>query len=181
MMLFLSHASADGALCEEIERHLSVLGVHTYLAEHDNQAGRLLVDKIREAIRRSDLVVVLLTRAAYQSDYVKQEVGVALEAGKLVIPMLDVTVERDPSRSDMLTGIEHISLDPAAPTSALAALSDRVASLAAQQTQRSAARKTADSATAEEWLLLAAAVVLIVASVYVGIQLAKSSTASLPT
>jgi hypothetical protein len=67
-------------------------GMEVYLAEHDVQAGESLAMNVRSAIRRSDAIVVLLTKSGAASAYVHQEVGVAVEAGKLVIPIVETGV-----------------------------------------------------------------------------------------
>jgi hypothetical protein len=87
--VFISHSSKDRQTVELIASRVSTLGIATYLYEHDPQPGTLLADKIKKAIRRTDAVVVLLTRKGAASPYVQQEVGVALAADKLVIPLVE--------------------------------------------------------------------------------------------
>src|SRR5450631_3067324 len=121
-----SHASADRSLGEAIKTRVAHLGVETWLAEHDHQAGRRLEDKVHAALRRSTLLVVLLTRAGFDSHYVQQEIGAARHAGTLVIPMVDLTVDTDNDMA-MLEGVEWISFDPDAPADAISQLTDQVA------------------------------------------------------
>jgi hypothetical protein len=151
MLVFLSHATADDAITESIRRHLSALGVEVYCAEHDNQAGRPLTDKVVGAIRRSDLVVVLLTLQGYDSAYVQQEVGIARAAGKLVVPLLDPGLTE--KSLGVLQGVEYIELDPVEPAGDVVSLAERVAGIARQQ-QR------------DELILVAGAVVLIALLIY---------------
>ena len=94
MQLFLSHATADSELVGRIHTELTPLGTAVYLAEHDNQAGTNVHAKIVDALRASDLVIVLLTQAGFDSRYVQQEIGAALNAGKLVIPLVTGAVAR---------------------------------------------------------------------------------------
>jgi len=73
-----------------------------YLAEHDVQAGESLAMKVRSAIRRSDAIVVLLTKSGAASAYVHQEVGVAVEAGRPVIPIVETGVSGRPHQGALL-------------------------------------------------------------------------------
>lgn len=88
MELFLSHATADTALVSTLAVKLQPLGVRLYATEHDGQAGVNVHDKIKDAIRRSDLVIVLLTEAGYMSNYVMQEIGFSQQTNRLTIPIV---------------------------------------------------------------------------------------------
>lgn len=151
MLVFLSHATADHAITEAIRRHLSALGVDVYCAEHDNQAGNRLTDKVVGAVRRSDLVVVLLTPRGYDSAYVQQEIGIARAAGKLVVPLLDPALAK--TSLGVLEDVEYIELDPVNPTEGVVMLAERVAGIARRQ-QR------------DELILVAGAVVLVAMLIY---------------
>jgi hypothetical protein len=85
---FLSHSMKDQAVVELLKQQIDALGVELYLAEHDPQPGRLLADKVSEAIGRSDAVVVLLTANGAAAPFVQQEIGIARHAGKLVVPIV---------------------------------------------------------------------------------------------
>jgi hypothetical protein len=81
----------------------------------------LLKDKLERAIRRSDSVVVLLSENGTASQAVQQEVGIAIAARKLIIPLVQVGTP-DASLA-MLQGLEYIAFDPAAPHDAMSKLS----------------------------------------------------------
>ena len=131
MQLFLSHATADGELVARIQSELAPLGAAVYMAEHDNQAGVNVHAKIGEALRASDLVIVLLTEAGFDSRYVHQEIGAALNAEKLVIPLVTGAV----ARADLgeLQGIEYIVLDRKDPAQAMRRLTERIDGLQVQR------------------------------------------------
>lgn len=131
MQLFLSHATADGQIVDRIQAELTPLGASVYLAEHDNQAGVNVHAKIGDALRASDLVIVLLTQAGFDSRYVQQEIGAALNAGKLVIPLVAGTVAR--ADLGMLQGVEYIVIDQGDPAEAMQRLSGRIANLQRQR------------------------------------------------
>src|ERR1022692_2522387 len=90
---FLSHSMKDHAVVELLKQQIEALGVDLYLAEHDPQPGRPLVDKVTEAIRRSDAMVVLLTEAGVAAPFVQQEIGVAHCAHKLIVPIVQAGID----------------------------------------------------------------------------------------
>jgi len=134
MELFLSHATADADLVGLITSRLEPLGVVVYAAEHDNQAGTNVHAKVADALRRCDLMVVLLTAAGYNSHYVHQEIGFAQRANKLTIPMVTSVAAR--RGLGMLEGIEYIQVDEDEPSEALQKLSHRVAHIKHSRQQR---------------------------------------------
>jgi hypothetical protein len=88
--------------------------VEPYLAQHDHRAGEQLSSTVRAAIGQSVAVLVLPTQNAYESAYVHQEIGVALERQRLVIPLLDPSLRS--ADLGMLQGIHWISFDLYRPT-----------------------------------------------------------------
>ena len=141
MQLFLSHATVDRHLVETIQARLTPLGVNVYA-------------KIQDAIRRSDLMVVLLTKSGDSSHYVHQEIGYAKRDGKLIIPLVTSDVSRN--GLGMLEGIEYIVVDDEDPAEALQQLSNRIASLA-----RSRAQQHQDQLVMAGMILIAVGVFLI--------------------
>jgi hypothetical protein len=131
MELFLSHATSDAAIVSDIRSRLAAVGVGVYTAEHDVRAGHNVHDKIDQAIRRCDVMVVLLTKAGNDSSYVHQEIGFAKRAVKLIIPVVTPEVAR--AGLGMLEGIEYIVVDENDPSSALHVLSGRIEQLARQK------------------------------------------------
>jgi hypothetical protein len=134
MQIFLSHATADREITSRIQRQLGDLGVSVYLAEHDQQAGRLLSDKVKASLFESHLVVALLTPAGFDSRYVHQEIGAAAAAGRIVIPLVDTSVQSEDL--GMLNGLEYIVLDQEKPLLAMNLLTERVVALAQAQQDR---------------------------------------------
>ncbi|MDO8363918.1 MAG: toll/interleukin-1 receptor domain-containing protein [Actinomycetota bacterium] len=119
--IFFSHSSKDAVWVEHLRQQALASGVEVYLAEHDVSPGVLLSDKVRAQIERSDAMLVLLTQNSWQSAYVQQEIGLALQAKKLVIPI--VTPDAAHLDRGLLVGVEYILLEPEAPQEALAKLS----------------------------------------------------------
>jgi hypothetical protein len=105
-MLFVSHATADGAVLTWVTAQIEAMGIHPYLAEHDPQPGRNLGDKVIAAINDSDAMLVLLTRQGFESTFVQQEIGAARHAGKPILALVDQAI-LDRNRA-MLDGAEVI-------------------------------------------------------------------------
>lgn len=80
-LVFVSHATADKwlaiTLCEKIE----ALGAKTFRDDRDIAGGEDIPDAIREAIDRSDEMLILLTPKSVQSPWVLVEVGAAWQRG----------------------------------------------------------------------------------------------------
>jgi len=61
-----------------------------YVAEEDLQPGRLLMsDKIKTQIQNCEDFMVLLTHNAVSSDPIRQEIKIARDAGKRIIPIVE--------------------------------------------------------------------------------------------
>lgn len=155
--VFISHSSSDAVWVDWIAVQARTLGVEPYLAQHDPNPGTVLSTKVREAIRASDAVVVLLTTSSINSPYVHQEVGVAIEQGKLVVPVVDPALAG--TSLAMLDGLEYIAFDFAAPAAGTSALVAQLQEIGTLATRRDAAAQLHDLATA---LLVAAAVLALV-------------------
>jgi len=147
--VFISHSSADRRWVEWIAVQAQALGVVPYLAEHDPKPGTSLSEKVREAIRQSDAMIVLLTTSGMDSPYVHQEIGVAVEQGKLVVPLVHPAVQ---NRSlAMLDGKEYILFDfddPRDGSSSLILKLQELASAAAARDTRQQLRENLEVAFA---------------------------------
>jgi hypothetical protein len=108
-VIFFSHSAGDLPWCEWLAAEAEKLGVEVYLAEHDQQPGRPLADKVERNIKRCDALVVLLTHNTTSSSYVHQEIGFARGHSKLVIPLVQPGVGAD--QLSMLAGAEYIEFD----------------------------------------------------------------------
>jgi len=129
--IFFSHSNNDRHWCEWLAEDAGSIGVTAYLAEHDQQPGRMLAEKVEANIARSEAVVVLLTDNSANSAYVQQEIGFALAHKKLVIPLVR------PGLSDeklaMLKGLEYIEFDFENPRPARESLAAELGRVAERQ------------------------------------------------
>jgi len=118
--IFLSHSAADAAWVKWIKANAHQVGIEVYLYEHDPQPGRLVADKVQDAIKACDALVVLLTGNSQFSPYVQQEVGAAKALNKRVIPLVQPGIGQ--SSLAMLQGVEYIPFDFCNPQPALSTL-----------------------------------------------------------
>jgi hypothetical protein len=129
--VFISHATRDRVWVDRVAKQVVAMGIHPYLAEHDPQLGRLLSDKVQEEISHSAAMLVLLTEAGHDSNYVHQEIGYALANGVLVIAL--VAPEIDRTTLGMLGGIEYLPFDFDDPKDAIAPLTQALLRIATEQ------------------------------------------------
>jgi len=116
--VFVSHATKDEAHVALVRQQMEALGISVYLAEHDPQPGTVLAEKVRAAIHRCQAVLVLITTASINSAYVQQEIGIAQECGKPIIPVVEKGI--DVGQLGVLQGVEYIELDLEAPAETMA-------------------------------------------------------------
>lgn len=132
--VFISHSARDQGLVMALSRQLAQFGVDVLVAEWYVQAGQPLSAKVRNQMKGSDSVVVLVTRDGQRSHWVQQEVGIAVQAGKLVIPLVEQGTPQE--ELGVLGGVEYISYDPARPLAALDRAAGFVKSLKARKDEK---------------------------------------------
>ena len=88
-MIFLSHASVDGALAESLARHIEECGpgVKTFCASRagDIPADAEWLPSVQKALRDADAYVILLTVNSVDRPWVSFETGAAWFSGKKYI------------------------------------------------------------------------------------------------
>ena len=80
--VFVSHATADKWVARVICDKIESIGAVTFRDDRDIDGGDDIPDSIREAIERSDEMVVLLTPASVSRPWVLMEVGAAWQRGR---------------------------------------------------------------------------------------------------
>jgi hypothetical protein len=93
-------------LCEKIE----TIGAKTFRDDRDIAGGDDIPDKIREAIGRSDEMIVLLTPASVNRPWILLEVGAAWQRGGMRIVAVRQHIEIEPI-PDMLKSKKVIDLN----------------------------------------------------------------------
>jgi hypothetical protein len=94
LTVFLSHSvnKRDLPILSRLDRAWREAGAEVYLAEREF-SPTTVTEKVRGAIARSDVVVVLLTATGTASSWVNAEVGIALELAKPIVPFVEEGVE----------------------------------------------------------------------------------------
>lgn len=95
--IFLSHSHKDKELAKGLKNHLASLGVNLYIDIEDSEmpgsTSRETAERIKGAITRLNVFLILATKNAMESKWVPWEIGVA--DGKkpydkiLVVPVVD--------------------------------------------------------------------------------------------
>ena len=132
--VFVSHSAHDQGLVMALASTLSKYGVDVRVAEWYIAAGQTLSDKVKAQIKGADSVVVFLTGNGTRSKWVQQEVGIALAANKLVIPLVEKGTPAEELAA--LQGKEYIEYDPARPQDALDRAAGYVGSLKAKKEEK---------------------------------------------
>ncbi|MGB7963283.1 MAG: TIR domain-containing protein, partial [Propionicimonas sp.] len=89
--MFLSHSSQDRQRALDLADHLQADGRwRVWMSETAIGVGRNFAQEIFRSIRDCDAVVVLVSRAALASEYIRREVGLAIDNNR---PLLPVTLE----------------------------------------------------------------------------------------
>lgn len=111
--IFLSYSHADEQFARGLTSALNGLGHRTWIGEEQIAYGDSLIDATQEALRTSSAVVVLLTEASRNSQWVAFELGAATAQGKRIFPIL---LSEDPSVVPFqLQRIQYLRADPSDP------------------------------------------------------------------
>lgn len=114
--VFISHSTRDRGIVISLSNLLSRFGIEVFVAEWYLTPGESLDKKVFTQIEKADCLVILLTKNGMRSNWVQQEIGYALKARKLIIPL----VEKGTNFQDLgaLQGKEYIEYDPLQPEEA---------------------------------------------------------------
>lgn len=86
--VFLSYATEDAELAEELQLGLQESGLNVFVAHLDLVAGSAWADEIRSALRASNVIVALVTPASRSRPWLLLEVGAAWALGRTLVPLL---------------------------------------------------------------------------------------------
>ena len=86
--VFLSYARADSHVVRTLADDLNSIGAQVFLDVETVEIGDSFQEVIRKTILISDIVVVLMSPAYFESQWAKVELSVALEANKRLLPVL---------------------------------------------------------------------------------------------
>lgn len=102
---FISYSFQDKDIMGRLKKTLQNDGIKCYVAQHDEDYGSSLSEKLEKAIDDSDTVIAIVTKNSSSSSSVGSEIGYAKKAGTRIIPF----VESGVSVPVMLQGIEYVS------------------------------------------------------------------------
>lgn len=99
MQVFLSHSSADRDVAEQVVTALRGAGADVWFDEHNLGATQLL-DEIARQLRTRPVFIVLLSKAAFASDWVKRECKWAFNIqmrnpSHIILPLLVTPIDPD--------------------------------------------------------------------------------------
>lgn len=107
MTIFLSYARADSKRALRLAADLRRLGIHLWIDQVDIEPGESWDSVVQAKLLESDVVVVLLSRAAVTSANVLDEVAFALDSRKRLVPIVLEQCDR-PLR---LARVQHVAID----------------------------------------------------------------------
>lgn len=102
--VFISYSFEDKKIMNNLKKILRSEGIDCYVAEHDEDYGNSLSEKLSNAIDDSEALIVILTQKGSTSGSVNQEIGYAKSGGKKIIPLVEKGVEMP----IMLQGTEYV-------------------------------------------------------------------------
>jgi len=86
--IFLSFSKYDKHIGEEIAGMITSVGLNCFMSCKDVWVGAAWAPTIKEALRNSDKILILLTPRSIKSKWILREVGAAWMCGKELIPII---------------------------------------------------------------------------------------------
>ncbi len=127
--VFISHAQADLPLAEYLFRHLTQEGLSVYLASISMAPGEQWKQSILDNLRSSTWVICLASRAACESRWVMQEMGVAIGGNKKLVPFVwDIAPDKLPGWMQQYQVVNLGSVSQAEAKAAIARVADLIKS-----------------------------------------------------
>lgn len=110
--LFISHASEDAAVAQEIRAELEGAGYTCWMAPDDIVGSRPWAEQILSAIESTRVMVVLISQHANDSVHVSREVNLALERVSAVLPVRIEEVAPGGSLGYLLSLVQRVDAFP---------------------------------------------------------------------
>lgn len=87
--VFVSYSTSNIQIAQWAIQSLSRPGItEVFVAEYSLEPGAVINERILAEIRACDVLILLWSGAARQSDWVPQEIGAARMAGKVIVPIV---------------------------------------------------------------------------------------------
>ena len=107
--VFVSYATKSLPSVERAIQAISTGGVNAFVAEHSIAPGYKLKEAITRAISSSNLVLFMWDKEAASSDWVKEEIGMAIVLNKKILP---IKIKGSPPLPDIIRDVKYLKLDP---------------------------------------------------------------------
>jgi len=88
-VVFLSHASSDAWLSKVIAQQMRKLSIEVWLDEMSLTGGDLVFKSIREALKKCNEALVIVSDTSIKSQWVAAEIGMAMALKKRITPLLN--------------------------------------------------------------------------------------------
>jgi hypothetical protein len=98
--VFISHSSIDTWVARQLARYVKDFSATTFLDEADVEVGDDFEERILEAARNSDELLVLLTPWAISRPYIWMEIGAVWGLGRRVVGILHGLTASDLVKQD---------------------------------------------------------------------------------
>lgn len=109
-VVFISHASSDRWVAEQIAKHIEATGATYFLDTRDIETGDVFDDVLRTALLSSSELLVLLTPAALQRPYIWTELGAAWMQGHRIVGVLYGVTTNDLTRAHAPAFLRNVHL-----------------------------------------------------------------------
>ena|SRR5689334_11356578 len=86
--VFISYSTKDLLIVNHVRRLLTSASIEVYVADYSLPPGAAIGQEIIQAIRSCDLFILLWSHNSRASDWVQQEIGIATDAEKIIIPVV---------------------------------------------------------------------------------------------
>lgn len=86
--VFISYSTKDMQRVEEVRAALHDMLVDVFIAEHDVQPGQQLLKEIAKAIKVCQVFLLVWSKNSQESQWVSNELTLAMSESKLVIPIV---------------------------------------------------------------------------------------------
>ena len=118
--VFISHSvgKRELTIVNNLARRLRQHSIECYVAERDWKFGRSIARKIEAEIAACDCLIAFVAVSGTTTSYVNQEIGIADDRGKTVIPI----VEKGADIRGLPVEKAHVVVDHKSPVTCLAAI-----------------------------------------------------------
>lgn len=86
--VFISYATKDLPVVNHVRSLLTDVSIDVYIAEYSALPGTVLDENIKAALKACDLFILFWSQHSKSSEWVPQEIGIAVEANKTIMPVV---------------------------------------------------------------------------------------------